>query len=75
MIVSEVGRIATGSCNSEFPLRVTHATSGANPSTCSFSFSKAPRETNMGKYAFYLSRQQRIPTFTPLSLIFWSRKS
>ena len=52
MMVSEVGRIATGSCSSEEPLRVTHATSGAKPSTCSFSFSRAPRDTNMGKYAF-----------------------
>lgn len=49
MIVSEVGRIATGSCNSEEPLRVTQATSGAKPATCSFSFSKAPWETKIGK--------------------------
>ena len=41
MMVSEVGRIAMGSCRSEEPDLVTHATSALNPSTCSFSFSSA----------------------------------
>lgn len=49
MIVSLVGRIAIGSGKSEVPFLVTHATSGAKPSTCSFSLSNALFETNMGK--------------------------
>ena len=47
MMVSEVGRMATGSCCSEESLRVIQATS-----TCSFSFLRASPETNMGKEAF-----------------------
>ena len=49
MMVWEVGRMETGSCSSEEPLRVTQATSRANPLMFSFSFSRAPQETNMGK--------------------------
>jgi len=49
MIVSEVGLIAIGTSNSDYPDLVTHATSGENPSRCSFSFSRAAYETNIGK--------------------------
>ncbi len=37
MPVSDVGRTASGSCSSDCPARVTHATSGAKPSRCSSS--------------------------------------
>ena len=47
--VSEVGRMATGSANSDWPLFVTQATSGAKSAICSFSFSRAFFETNIGK--------------------------
>jgi hypothetical protein len=49
MIVSDVGRIAIGSFKSVVPDLVTQATSGANPSTCSFSVLRARSETNKGK--------------------------
>jgi hypothetical protein len=39
MIVSDVGRMANGSSSSFPPAWVTTASSGLNPSTCSFSFS------------------------------------
>jgi len=55
IIVSEVGLIAIGFSNSVSPLLVTHATSGANPSMCAFSFSKALLLTNKGNYAFSTS--------------------
>ena len=42
-------KMAMGAASSPSPLLVTHATSGANPSTWSFSFSSRSRETNMGK--------------------------
>jgi hypothetical protein len=51
MAVSEVGRTATGFSRSDFPPFVTHATSAANPSTCSFSRSKLSALMKMGKYA------------------------
>jgi hypothetical protein len=41
MMVSDVGRTAIGSTRSVSPLRVTHATSGAKPSTCASSASNA----------------------------------
>ena len=52
MTVSDVGRTAIGFSSSDCPLRVTHATSGANPSTWSFSAVSARSDTNSGKYAF-----------------------
>jgi hypothetical protein len=52
MTVSEVGRIAIGMSRSLSPALVTHATSGAKPSMCDFSFSSTVAETNIGKYAF-----------------------
>jgi len=62
MIVSDVGRMAMGSASSELPERVTHATSGAKPSTWSFSISSAARHTNMGKYAFCTPRALISPS-------------
>jgi hypothetical protein len=64
MIDSEVGRTASRSSSSFVPASVTHATSGSNPSTISFSRSRYDSGMNMGKYAFC----------TPLSLNFASRK-
>ena len=52
MIVSDVGLIAIGISNSDYPDLVTQATSGEKPSTWSFSFSNAALETNIGKYEF-----------------------
>jgi hypothetical protein len=52
MTVSDVGRMATGSAISDPPHLVTHATSGAKPSTWSFSRSSAPLGIRRGKYAF-----------------------
>tara|TARA_B110000285_G_C15031559_1_gene567049 strand:- start:63 stop:212 length:150 start_codon:yes stop_codon:yes gene_type:complete len=49
MMVSDVGLIAIGISNSDYPDLVTQATSGENPSTCSFSFSRAALDTNIGK--------------------------
>lgn len=49
IIVSDVGLIAIGSFKSELPDLVTHATSGENPSTWSFSVFKALSDTNIGK--------------------------
>jgi hypothetical protein len=65
MTVSEVGRTAMGSASSELPLLVTQATSGAKSAMWDFSFSRAARETNMGKYTFS----------TPSSLIPASKKA
>ena len=48
MIVSDVGLIAIGTASSLVPDLVTQATSGANPSTWSFSFSSLSAETNIG---------------------------
>jgi len=52
MIVSDVGRTASGSASSSPPPRVTQASSGANPSTCSASRAKKLCGMNSGKYAF-----------------------
>ena len=49
MIVSDVGRMAIGSLSSPSPDLVTHATSGAKPSTWSFSAFSFASDTNMGK--------------------------
>ncbi len=49
MIVSEVGRTTSGSSSSLPPARVTTATSGANPSTCSASFSRNDCGMKSGK--------------------------
>ena len=49
MIVSDVGRIAIGCSISPSPDLVTHATSGAKPSTCSFSALSFASDTNIGK--------------------------
>ena len=49
MIVSDVGRMAIGCSSSPSPDLVTHATSGANPSTWSFSASSFACETNLGQ--------------------------
>ena len=57
MTVSLVGRMAMGVSRSDCPLFVTQATSAANPSTWSFSFSRADLGTKMGKYVF------RTPSF------------
>ena len=46
---SEVGRMASGSSSSSPPPIVTHAHSGENPSTCSFSFSRRLLGTSNGK--------------------------
>lgn len=51
MTASEVGRTATGTSSSLSPALVTQASSGANPSTCSFSFSSDLDDRNMGKLA------------------------
>ena len=64
MMVSDVGRMATGSGSADWPDWVTHATSGANPSTWSASASSAFLVTKTGKYAFS----------TPRSLISLSKK-
>jgi hypothetical protein len=47
MMVSEVGRMAIGFSSSEFPLRVTHATSGAKSSMWSFSACSLDSDTNL----------------------------
>ena len=52
MIVSDVGRRTSGSPSSSPPACVTTATSGANPSTCSFSFSRSDCGMSIGKYRF-----------------------
>src|SRR5206468_1627986 len=54
MIVSEVGRTASGSSSSSIapPARVTHATSGAKPSMCSASFIRNSRGMSKGKAQF-----------------------
>ena len=49
IIVSLVGLTAIGSYKSVLPAFVTQATSGAKPSTCSFSVFKAFSLTNIGK--------------------------
>ena len=49
MIVSEVGRIASRSSSFSPPASVTQGSSGANPSTCSFSFWKKDSGMNSGK--------------------------
>lgn len=49
IIVSDVGLIAIGSFNTDYPDLVTHATSGENPSTWSFSVFNALSLTNIGK--------------------------
>ena len=51
-MVSEVGRTARRSCNFSVPPCVTHATSGAKPSTCSASFSSSDSGISIGKYTF-----------------------
>ena len=51
-MVSLVGRTAKRSCNFSVPPCVTHATSGAKPSTCSASLSSRLSGISMGKYAF-----------------------
>jgi hypothetical protein len=48
-MVSLVGLIAMGSYRSVLPDFVTQATSGAKPSTWSFSLLKAAYDTNIGK--------------------------
>ncbi len=49
MPVSDVGRTAKCSLRSDWPARVTHATSGANPSRCSSSLHKNFLGMNSGK--------------------------
>jgi hypothetical protein len=49
MTVSEVGRMAMGRSSSEEPLLVTQATSGAKPSTWSFSVISASSVMKSGK--------------------------
>ena len=49
MIVSEVGRMISFSARSSSPPLVTHATCGAKPSTCSFSFSNRLSGISSGK--------------------------
>ena len=48
-MVSLVGRTASRSCSSSVPPFVTHATSGAKPSTCSASFSSRLSGISIGK--------------------------
>ena len=52
MITSDVGRMMSFSSSSSSPPRVTQATCGAKPSTCSFSFISRDSGMNSGKYAF-----------------------
>ena len=52
MIVSDVGRMTSGSSSSLPPAWVTTASSGAKPSTCSFSRSMKLIGISSGKYAF-----------------------
>ena len=52
MIVSEVGRMTYDSSSSLPPAWVTTASSGANPSTCSASFSMKLIGMSSGKQAF-----------------------
>ena len=49
MIASDVGRIASRSSSSSSPPRVTHATCGAKPSTCSASFIRRLSGMKSGK--------------------------
>jgi hypothetical protein len=49
MIVSEVGRITSGSSSSFPPPCVTTAVSGAKPSTCWASFARKDCGMNRGK--------------------------
>ena len=51
MIVSDVGRMTSRSSSTSLPPCVTHATCGANPSTCSLSFMSRLSGMNSGKYA------------------------
>src|SRR5919204_3516232 len=53
MMVSEVGRTTSGSSSFSPPACVTTATSGANPSMCSASFSSKREGMNIGKYRFW----------------------
>src|SRR6266581_2536283 len=64
-IASDVGRTASGSSSSSMraPALVTHATSGAKPSTCSASFIRNSRGISSGKAQFSC----------PLSLIMSSK--
>jgi len=50
--VSDVGRTHSRSWSSSSPPRVTHATSGAKPSTWSFSFWSRPSGMSIGRYTF-----------------------
>ena len=52
MMASDVGRTTSGSSSSSVPPRVTHATWGANPSTCSASLVSRLLGMKSGKYAF-----------------------
>ncbi len=51
MIVSEVGRITSGSSSFSPPPMVTTANSGENPATCDCSFSMKLRGINSGNAA------------------------
>jgi len=51
MMASDVGRTTSGSSSSSVPPLVTHATCGANPSTCSASLTSRLFGMNSGKYA------------------------
>ena len=52
MIVSDVGRIASGSSSFSPPPIVTTASSGENPATCDFSLSMKLRGISSGNAAF-----------------------
>ena len=51
MMTSDVGRTTSCSSSSSSPPLVTHATCGAKPSTCSFSFIRRLSGMKSGKYA------------------------
>jgi hypothetical protein len=53
MIVSEVGRMISGSSSFLPPPIVTTAASRANPSTCSASLCRNDSGMSSGKYAFW----------------------